>query len=329
MDKQDGMQLSGLKVLFVTSGNVVWKMSPFTRQQADSLQEAGVTVEHFQVAEQGIKGYLRAVKRLRKYLAEHPVSLIHAHYSYLGWVADLARRKEKLIVSFLGSDIYAPLGSKNGIANRLLQRVTCWHARLRLDLSILMSERMHKIFGSSRHYVVLSDGINFKKFFPVERWQARKAIGWPEDKKIVLFAANPARPVKNFALAEKTVELLRDEQVLLKSFVDVPDELINYYYNAADVLLMTSRHEGSPNVVKEAMACNLPIISTDVGDVREVIAGTPGCSICPPDTEALAKALAVTLDKGVRTDGRERVCHLELSAVTQQMICLYESVLNS
>ena len=192
-----------------------------------------------------------------------------------------------------------------------------------------MSERMHKIFGTNNRCVVLSDGINFKKFFPVERQQARNALGWPEDKKIVLFAANPARPVKNFALAEKTVELLRDEQVLLKSFVNVPDELINYYYNAADVLLMTSLHEGSPNVVKEAMACNLPIISTDVGDVREVIAGATRCSICPPDAETLASALAVTLDGGLRTDGRKRVCHLELSAVTQQMIRLYEGVLSA
>ena len=92
---------------------------------------------------------------------------------------------------------------------------------------------------------------------------------------------------------------------------------------------MTSRHEGSPNVVKEAMACNLPIISTDVGDVREVTADTAGCAVCPSDAETLAAVLTVTLAEGLRTDGRERVRHLELSIVAQRLVQIYEGVLNA
>ena len=317
-----------MRVLFVTS-DVAGKMAPFNRQQADELKKAGVMVSHFQIMERGL-GYLRAVKRLRIYLKENPVTLIHAHYSYCGWVADLARRKEKLIVSFVGSDIYGyPDANRfRRILWIVIQKITCWHARIRMELTIVMSTRMRKLCKSVKRCIVFPHGVDFEQYFPVDRDQARKAIGWPLDKKIILFPANPARDVKNFPLAEKTVTLLHDDQVILESFVNVPDDWMNFYYNAADVLLMTSKHEGSPCVVKEAMACNLPIVSTDVGDVFETTRGTDGCSVCSSDPVSLAAAVASVLKEGHRTKGREKIDYLDLDSVIKKQIGFYEKVLN-
>jgi len=320
---------SDMRILFVTS-DVAGKMAPFNKQQAVALQKEGLTVDHFRITESGIIGYLKAAKRLRRYLKEHSYSLIHAHYSYCGWVADLARRKEKLVVSFIGSDIYG-YPDAHHIKKRLwtvIQKLTCLHAQWRIDLTLLMSNKMKKVCSPLKKGIIFPHGVDFNQYFPLDDQQAaREKIGWPQDKKIILFPANPARAVKNFPLAKKAVDLLQDDQVILKSFINVPNDLMNFYYNAADLLLMTSLHEGSPCVIKEAMACNLPIISTDVGDVSEIIANTDGCSISAPNAESLKSTISLILKNNMRTNGREKVKRLELSSVIQKQISLYKSLI--
>jgi len=191
-----------------------------------------------------------------------------------------------------------------------------------------MSNRMREVCKPIKRYVIFPHGVDFEKYFPVDDpRQARQKVGWPENKKIILFPANPSRPVKNFPLAKKAVALLCDDSVELKAFVNVPDEHMNLYYNAADVLLMTSTHEGSPCVIKEAMACNLPVVSTDVGDVREITSDTAGCAVCSPNPKELAAAVTSVLKNGQRTTGRDQVSYLEISSVIQKQIKLYEEVL--
>jgi glycosyltransferase involved in cell wall biosynthesis len=106
--------------------------------------------------------------------------------------------------------------------------------------------------------------------------------------------------------------------------VDVPHEEVPLWLNAADVVLLTSTHEGSPNAVKEALACNVPIVSVEVGDVRERIDGVEGChcaAATPPD---LAAKLAEVLERGERVRGREQVLELSLPTVARRLRAIYE-----
>jgi glycosyltransferase involved in cell wall biosynthesis len=104
-------------------------------------------------------------------------------------------------------------------------------------------------------------------------------------------------------------------------------ERLPLFMSACDALVFTSYQEGSPNVVKQAMACNLPIVATDVGDVREIIGKTDGCSISKPDVQEFARHLSGILGHRERTTGREQVRHLAGPAVAQRIIEVYEQVL--
>ena len=160
--------------------------------------------------------------------------------------------------------------------------------------------------------------------------EAREKLGFSRDKKYILFLADPARPEKNFSLAEKAFNRLKEtHNIELLPVYDKPHTDIPYYLSAADVLLLTSHFEGSPNAIKEAMACNCPVVSTDVGDVKEVISDTEGCFITSFEPEDVAEKLKLALDFGKRTNGREKIKHLDDKIIAQKLIDVYNSVLKS
>jgi hypothetical protein len=167
-------------------------------------------------------------------------------------------------------------------------------------------------------------------FSPEPRQEARAALGLPPDKSLVLFCAG-MRPEKRFDIVQAAVDILsaRDKDVQLVVATAQPHDTIPHYMNACDVLVLTSEYEGSPTVVKEAMACNLPIVSVDVGDVREVMAGTDGCYICERTPDDVAAGLAQALARQQRTNGRENIKHLSLDNIAARLIAEYESVLRA
>jgi glycosyltransferase involved in cell wall biosynthesis len=137
------------------------------------------------------------------------------------------------------------------------------------------------------------------------------------DKKLIIFISNPNRPEKNFNLAREAVKMMNKSDVELMPVYNVPNEEICYYLNAADILLLTSKWEGSVNVIKEAMACNSPIVVTDVGDVCWVIGNTQGCFISTFEPEDVADKTKLALQfskKMGRTKGRERIIELGLDS---------------
>jgi len=104
--------------------------------------------------------------------------------------------------------------------------------------------------------------------------------------------------------------------------------IIPYYMSAADILILTSLWEGSPNVIKEAMACNCPIVSTDVGDVKEIIRKTDGCYIASYDVVDVADKVGKALSFGRRTNGRQNIKHLDNNIIADKIISLYRLVLS-
>jgi glycosyltransferase involved in cell wall biosynthesis len=148
-------------------------------------------------------------------------------------------------------------------------------------------------------------------------------------KKYVLFAANPKVGVKRFSLAKAVAERLtaQDPSAELLVVSKETQQRLALYMSACDVLIFPSYQEGSPNIVKQAMACNLPIVSTDVGDVRQVVGTTKDCYVCNPSVPEFTARINEILVHRNRTDGREHIRHLESSSVAQKVIEVYEGVL--
>jgi glycosyltransferase involved in cell wall biosynthesis len=156
---------------------------------------------------------------------------------------------------------------------------------------------------------------------------SRAKLGFASDKYYLIWVSNPNRPEKNYKFAEEAVKLLNREDIELVPVYNTPNELLPFYYNAADVLLLTSLWEGSPNVIKEAMACNCPIVSTDVGDVAQLIDGVDGCYLADFDPNDFRQRIELALDFGHRTSGRKRIVELGIysEAIAKKIIELYKS----
>jgi glycosyltransferase involved in cell wall biosynthesis len=176
----------------------------------------------------------------------------------------------------------------------------------------------------------LPTGVDIESLPTMSKAEARRQLGLAEEGRLVLFVGNPADPYKRHVLAEQAMNELRRETPaeLVVGWNRTHHEIL-VLMQAADVLLVTSSQEGSPTVVKEALASNLPIVSVAVGDVVKRLQGVEGCEIADASPEALAKSLARILKRGRRTNGRESVRELDENVLTGRLIEIYRSVIKS
>ena len=303
-----------MRVLFVSSGNNKFGVSPIIKNQGISLEKEGVELEYFTIKGKGVKGYFRAIFELKRHLKANSYDIIHAHYWLSGITAALAGAKP-LVVSLMGDDVKA---------NGFFRFIVSIFYYLFWDKTILKSQDMCKSFGK-KGVAVIPNGVDMQKFRPIDKRTALEVTGWDKNKRHILFTANPKRRVKNFPLAKEAFDLLDDKDLELHALKDIPNEKVPFFYNAADVVLMTSLWEGSPNAIKEAMACNIPIVSTNVGDVEDVIASTKGCFIAKADAKDIAQKIKEAL-KYQRTTGREDIKHLSAQNIAKKIIALYKSL---
>ena len=307
-----------MKVLFVASGNQkIESIAPFIAVQMDSLKEQGVEVSLFRLIGRGIKGYMRAIFQLRQMLKNVQADIIHAHYSlcgYMAWIASIGLSC-KVIVSLMGSDMtHIPL--IRFFANY------CW------DATIVKSQEMHDAIGLSFVQIV-PNGVALNKMLLIEKNEARRICHFQTDKKYVIWCSRVDREEKNYPLAQKAIEMLNDDNVILYPVQDVPHHMINAYMCAADMLLLTSKREGSPNVIKEAMACNIPIVSTSVGDVQWLLHDLDGAYIAQSQTpEDVCECITKALNYNGVVLGRERLKQIGLSTdrVAFKIIEIYNQI---
>ena len=175
--------------------------------------------------------------------------------------------------------------------------------------------------------IVIPNGVNFMMFKPMNKQEALKKTGFDPNKKNVIFIANNVDySVKNYSLAREAIKLLNDDKLELIAVSGVEHSALVYYYNSADLLLLTSFFEGSSNVIKEAMACNCPVVSTDVGDVRDVLGKTKGCYVCSFDEKDVRKKIlsAIMCD---RTNGRDDISFLNDEIIAKKIISIYKTVI--
>jgi teichuronic acid biosynthesis glycosyltransferase TuaC len=300
-----------LIVCSVTNGQI----APFIKEQAESLVSMGETVDYYCIRRKGIAGYLKALPGLKTTIRNLHPDMVHAHYGLSGLLANL-QRKVPVVTTFHGSDINNP-------AVRRWSRCT-----IRLSYhSIFVSQKTIELAGVTDRFSLLPCGVDTTIFYPMNKAKARQLLHWKEGKKYILFAGAKENSIKNYSLAQQATETLADTELIeLKGYAR---EEVNVLLNAADVALMTSFTEGSPQFIKEAMACNCPIVSTDEGDVKALTADVEGCLITSFDPLSVTKALQQTLQfastKG-RTEGRKRIeaKELTLDLVAKRLVDIYK-----
>lgn len=323
------MNSQKLKVLFVSGGNHSgFRIAPFIKSQAEALMDAGVSVDFFRITRKGLRGYLSHIRPLRRVIREGQYDLIHAHYTFCGWVARLANSRIPLVVSYMGSDTY---GSVNSSGRRKLKSIPVVLQGMLLnffvDAIIVKSRNLKRMILRKKITAIIPNGVDFRTFVPINKEEALFKLGLSGISRYVLFMGNPADPRKNFSLAFKACQLAEKHvKFRLLSPYPVKPEDVPLYLNAADLLLVTSWLEGSPNIVKEAMACNCPIIATPSGDIAEVLGQTSQCHLVPFDPEMIANGICEVLSAARRSNGREQIHHLDNTVVALQILELYKKL---
>jgi glycosyltransferase involved in cell wall biosynthesis len=298
-------------------------MAP-TARQIESLCQLGIEIDILELKGQRKLKYVKVLPEfLRK--ARH-ADLVHAHFGYCGWLARMQWWRP-VVVSFMGDDLLGTPDKDGHIIplSRVVVKINRWLAR-HVNVVIVKSPEMAEVLHPVQAHVV-PNGVDLTLFKPIPRSEALATLGWDAGRDYVLFPGNPEDPRKGYDLAFGAVEQAgkRSERPLkMVALRHVPSDQVPLYMNACSVMLMTSYVEGSPNVVKEAMACNLPIVAVSVGDVPDMLDDVTCSVVCERDPEQIGEALLRMI--GGQSNGREvlKKRQLDLLSVGQHIIRLYK-----
>lgn len=297
---------------------------PFIREQVEALRKQGCKCEYYYIKGKGILGYLREIPRLRRIIREWKPDVVHAHYGLSCLVANLATRSVPVVSTYHGSDINNPKVRK---FSKIAMRLSAWN--------IFVSKRNMALAGAveGKKASLVPCGVALSEDQLQTRTEARKTLGWKDKDKKVLFSGAFDNEVKDSALAKQAIvncklEIGDLELVELKGY---SRSEVNTLMCAVSCLLMTSKTEGSPQVIKEAMACGCPIVSVDVGDVAERTDGVEGCFVVKSrEPREIAEAIEKAISFEGKTNGREKILEYGLTheLVAKQIIEIYENIIN-
>ena len=304
-----------MKVLIVAN-NKPGNFSPFVMEQVEALTKLGVEFDFFGVSGKGIFGYLSNLRPLKKKIHEFQPDLLHAHYGLSGLLANL-QRTVPVVTTYHGSDVHSK--GLNLFISKLTARSSAYN--------IFVSPKLLKLTDyRGENKSVIPCGVNTTTFFPVERAEARKQLGWDANGTYILFAGAFDNEVKNSALAKAAISLLPN--VRLMELRGYSREQVNLVMNAANCLLMTSHREGSPQVIKEAMTCGTPIVSVNVGDVKELLEGVDNCYITTYDANEIATKIQQAIAFNGKTNGPKCIIDKGLSneIVVNKILEIYQKL---
>ncbi len=328
-----------MRVLVVTNmylaGNGNW-----VAEQVRSLRSEGINVDVLFFDTKRTRAYyVIALPTVFRAVKSGRYDVIHTHHTYTLLMVLLARALSATRVPVVLTNHEPEILDRQG-------RTRTWHptsllrhslrvkkfAARRTDFVIFVANQLAERLEFEGRHVVIPCGVDLEKFRPLDRSLCRQRLGLAEDAVVVFFPANPRNARKRFSLAREAFLILEKEErnaVMLTGGSIAADDM-PLYYNAADVVIQTSFCEASPTVVKEALACETPVVSTDVGDTREVIEGIANCAVCADDPANIAAHLLSA--RGRRAaGGRGRLIArgLSLSQVARRVIGVYEKVLTS
>lgn len=305
-----------MRILVVASYNK-GRFAPFIVEQAEALKMRGCEVEYFGLQGKGLQGYLKNLPLLKERIKGFRPDIIHAHYGLSGLFANL-QRGIPVVTTYHGSDI----NDKRALPfSKMAMHLSAWN--------VFVSWKTMEIAKPRKKYMLLPCGIDMSGLQLTEKSEARQKMNLLADKKYVLFAGAFDNAVKNASLAKEAVTLLHDDQVVLLELKGYSREEVTLLMCASDAFLMTSYMEGSPQVIKEAMACGCPIVSVDVGDVKERMEGLEGCYVADTrNPKELAGLLRKTVAFGVKTEGRKKIIAdgLDNQLVAEKLMEIYNII---
>ena len=311
---------------------------PFVTEQGEAIRALGNEVDYFLVR----GNYITAVKTLKVKIREFKPDIVHAHYGLSAITAEL-QSMVPVVTTF-----------HNG-------ETLNWHVNLMSSLMSLRAKHVIYVaqhisdlcYFKAKHYSIIPCGVSMEQMVITPKDEARKQLGWTPDKKYILFGGAFSNERKNYALLRKAVEKLKNdtsyierhtsniECVEMKGFSRAECVL---RMCAADLFVLPSHSEGSPQALKEAMAVNCPCIATDIADVRELFGSESGHWVLrnPRKTHERWEADEKSLDEMVallkeaiafnaRTNGRKRIVELGLTneQVAKRIIRIYHEVLKA
>lgn len=308
----------------------------FIEQQVQGLLSRGmdVRVMFADRRKQGPSVYYRIGTMLQRELADFTPHLVHVMYG--GVMAERVTKQRGLpptVVTFHGSDL---LGENlSGLARKLISYygVLCSKkAAHRANGIIVVAHHLLNALGKTVNpgrVEVIPCGIDLQRFKPSDQRRCRERLGWQAGDFHVLFATSEGDPVKRPELARAAAGLLDAKYGRIKFHVlsGTPNSEVPYWLNAADALLLTSKHEGSPTIVKESLACGLPIVSVNVGDVAERIEGIDGCHLAEAEPAALARKLELVFERRRRLDCREKLHELSCETIARKLEHFYQEII--
>jgi teichuronic acid biosynthesis glycosyltransferase TuaC len=329
------MRILAVTNLYVTPR--VPSLGTYVEQQIKGLKEIGLKVDvlFLDRAQRGIGVYFSLASRVRSSIKEYKPDLVHVMYG--GIMADLVTRAARdipTVVTFHGSDV---LGQH--LAGPIREAI----AEFGVRCSIRAAQRASGIIAVSKSLVdalpqsvnrsrvrVIPCGIDLRRFQPLDQDACRRRLGWAPERFHILFSGS-RDPVKRPWLAHAAVEKLRQFGIdgEIHYLRGIRNDEVPIWLNASHVVLLTSSHEGSPTIVKEALACNLPVVSVNVGDVADRIEGIDGCHIALPEASDLATKLHMVRNANRRIAGRAKIDTLSLRSIALEIKTLYGDILQS
>jgi len=289
--------------------------APFIIEQVDALEKQGMQCQYFGIHDKGLLGYIKHIQSFKRVISDFKPDIIHAHYGLCGLFANI-QRQIPVVTTYHGSDI-------NLFLPRCLSRLAIMLSALNIFVSQKCIDRVHP----HNNYTLLPCGVSLENFPNITQKDAREQIGLKGNTKYILFAGSFDNSIKNPSLAIASAKLVEGANLLeLKGYSRSEVALL---MQAVDVLLMTSHSEGSPQVIKEALAYGCPIVSVDVGDVSGLIKDVDGCYIAHPNPKSIANCLKKAIAFGKRTSGQTIIVKYQLSneLIAKKLIQCYNGLL--
>jgi teichuronic acid biosynthesis glycosyltransferase TuaC len=311
-------------------------MGTYVEHQIKSLRDIGLSVDlwYLDRAVQGRSVYLRMSKSLREEVKDGRYDLMHVMYS--GVMADLATRAVRSIprvITIHGTDLH---GSE---LSPTVQRLSAYIGVLASRRAARRAEGVIVVSPSLREalpeYVdrskvrVIPCGIDLERFKPLDPAKCRQELGWGGNALHILFATAHDDPIKRPGLAFRAVDALRNLGIEAEMQImrGIPYDRVPVWINASDALILTSQREGSPTIVKECLACNVPVVSVDTGDVKALVEGIEGCQITAADPAELAAGLRAACSMRNQINARSRMGRFSLERTAQEIQEFYCEVL--
>ena len=310
-----------MRILIICSGkpsNPNWNFKihrSFVYEQAESLKKLDVEYNTYFIEGNGIFGYLKNYSKMIKKIKKYKPDLIHAHYGLSGLLANL-QRKTPVITTYHGDDI-------NEVQNLPFSYICSKLSKENIFVHDVLPKKIH--YRKNTHLIPC--GVNTEIFYPIDKQEARKQLGLEKNKIYGLFGSSFDEPVKNYSLAKESISKssFSIELLELKGY---KREEVSLLMNAIDFLIVTSHSETGPLVVKEAMCCNTPIVSVDVGDVKDLISDIDGCYIAPYCSSTIAKSIDEVVEKKQRINSRTKILEYSLENIAKRVFNIYYEVLN-